>query len=354
MEASRRLTYAPALDGLRAIACLSVMLYHARYLPGGFLGVDIFFTLSGFLITTLLLEELRGETGAVDLRAFWRRRVYRIVPLLATVSVTLFVWACAHGSAVGQATISGALWSLLFVANWAASHQTDAGGALTANWSVSMEEQFYLVWPALFSVLYRWRRSERVVAAVVGTVAIALAVHRFAIAPSADYNRVWFGLDTQADAILAGCAVALGWRCRSKIAPWLGGIGLGALLAFSTNGVFTLQWLLPATTVCTAMLLPFLAERGGWLAWGPLPAIGKRSYGLYLWGSAVNFLAFNVYGLRGATLAVVVFAATFLLTELTYRLVERPLRQLGRSAVRRSPASATAPAGRLRLSLRRP
>lgn len=354
MESSRRLTYAPALDGLRAIACLSVMLYHARYLPGGFLGVDIFFTLSGFLITSLLVEELRGEAGAIDLRAFWRRRIYRIVPLLATVSVTLFVWGSAHGGAVGQSTVVGALASLLFVANWVAAQGVDAGGALTANWSVAMEEQFYLVWPVILSVLYRWRRSERAVAAVVGLAAIGLAVHRFTMASPGNYTRVWFGLDTQADALLAGCAVALGWRCRSRLAPWIAGLGLAAILAFATETPFTLRWLLPATTLCTAMLLPFLLERGGWLAWEPLRAIGRRSYGLYLWGSAINFLAFNVYGLDGPALPLVVLSATFLVTELTYRLVELPLRQLGRRPVRRSPASATAPGGRLRLSLRRP
>jgi peptidoglycan/LPS O-acetylase OafA/YrhL len=350
----RGLTYAPALDGLRAIACLSVMLYHAKYLRGGFLGVDVFFTLSGFLITSLLLEELRGEDGAVDLRAFWRRRIYRIVPLLATVSVTLFVWASAHGGAAGQTTVIGALSSLLFVVNWVASHQTQGGGALTANWSVAMEEQFYLVWPLVLSLLYRWRRSERAAAAIIGAAAIALAVHRFVMVSGTNYTRVWFGIDTQADAVLAGCAVALGWRCRSRIAGALGAVGLVAILVFARETAFTLRWLLPATTICTALVVPVLAERRGWLAWSPLRAIGRRSYGLYLWGSAINYLALDVYGLHGRALVLVVFPATFLVTEMTYRLVELPLRQLGRRPVRRSPASGTVPGGRLRLSLRRP
>src|SRR5437588_9660201 len=195
---TRRLTYAPALDGLRAIACLSVMLYHARYLSGGFLGVDVFFTLSGFLITSLLLDELRSEQGAVDFRAFWRRRIFRIVPLLATVSFTLFLWGWVHGGAQGQATIVGAFSSLLFFVNWVVSHRTEGGGALTANWSVALEEQFYLVWPVVLSGLYRWRRSERAVAATVAAVAAALAVHRFVMVPGTSYTRVWFGIDTQA------------------------------------------------------------------------------------------------------------------------------------------------------------
>ena len=132
-DAPRRLAYAPALDGLRAVACLSVMLYHTEVISGGFLGVDVFFTLSGFLITSLLLDEFRAD-GAVDLRAFWRRRAYRIVPLLATVSLTLGVWGWAHGGEIGHATIVGASASLLFAVNWVASHGTEGAGALGATW----------------------------------------------------------------------------------------------------------------------------------------------------------------------------------------------------------------------------
>jgi peptidoglycan/LPS O-acetylase OafA/YrhL len=344
-----RLTYAPALDGLRAIACLSVMLYHAHYLVGGFLGVDIFFTLSGFLITSLLLDELRAGDD-IDLRAFWRRRVFRIVPLLATVSVTLFAWACVNGSDQAQKTIVGAAASLLFVVNWVVSHSVGAGGALTANWSVAMEEQFYLVWPLLLCLLYRWR-SERALAWVVAGAAAALALHRFAVAPGWGVTRVWFGPDTQADALLAGCAVALGLRCRSRLAGRLALAGLAALLWFAVDSsLFTMRWLLPATVLCTAVIVPVLADHGGWLAWRPLRAIGRRSYGLYLWGTAINYLARDVYGVHGRALLLVVFPATFAVTEVTYRFVEVPLRRLGRRTPRRSPASAPAPAVPLQLS----
>src|SRR5438105_4275931 len=351
-----RLTYAPALDGLRAIACLSVMLYHAKILTGGFLGVDVFFTLSGFLITSLLLDELRADDD-VDLRAFWRRRVFRIIPLLATVSVTLFAWACVNGSDQAQKTIVGAATSLLFVVNWVVSHSTGAGGALTANWSVAMEEQFYLLWPVLLCLLYRWRRSDWTLAWLVAGAAVALAVHRFVVAPGWGVTRVWFGPDTQADALLDGCAVALGLRCRSRLIGRIAMVGLAGLLWFAVDGsLFTMRWLLPATVVCTAVIVPVLADHGGWLAWGPLRAIGRRSYGLYLWGTAINYLAFEVYGLRGRALLLVVFAATFAVTEVTYRLIEVPFRRLGRRPAppRRSPASAPAPGAPLRLSPGRP
>ena len=155
-----------------------MMLYHAKVLTGGFLGVDIFFVLSGFLITSLLLEELRGA-GAVDLRAFWRRRIFRIVPLLVTVTVTVFAWACIDGSPAAHKTIVGAIASLLFVVNWVAANHVGSAGALVANWSVALEEQFYLFWPLVLGLLYRWRRSDRALAFTVAGAAGLLAVHRF-------------------------------------------------------------------------------------------------------------------------------------------------------------------------------
>ena len=328
-----RLAYAPALDGLRAVACLSVMLYHVKVLTGGFLGVDVFFTLSGFLITSLLLDELRAG-GGVDLRAFWRRRVYRIVPLLVTVSATLFAWAVLSTSSQAQRTMVGAATSLLFVVNWVAANHVGSAGALVANWSVALEEQFYLVWPLLLGGLWWWRRSEQALAWMVAGAAAVLAVHRATAVGGWGVARVWFGPDTQADALLAGCAVALGLRCRSRRAGQVALVGLIALLGLAVDGSpFTMRWLVPATILCTALLLPVLADHGGWLAWAPLRAVGRRSYGLYLWGTPISFLAYEVYGLRGLPLLAVAFAATFAVTEVTYRFVEMPLRRLGRRPV---------------------
>ena len=356
MAADRRpLAYAPALDGLRAVACVSVMLYHAKYLHGGFLGVDVFFTLSGFLITSLLLDELRAGGGRVDLRAFWRRRIYRIVPLLVTVTLTWFVWGSVRHDTPGYGTVVGAMASLLFAANWLVSRFSPAAaGALAANWSVAMEEQFYLVWPLVLSLLYRWRRSERTIAALVSTVAVGLALHRYVMAPSLQWNRGWFGISTQADALLAGCAVALGLRCRSRWAGLVGALVLGGLLVHARESIWTLQLLVPATTLATAVLVPVLAEHGGPLGWGPLRAVGRRSYGLYLWSCPINYVALQVYGIRGVPLLLVVFPATFAVTEVTYRLVELPLRRLGRRPATRSRASAPVPAGPLRLSAGQP
>lgn len=351
----RALTYAPALDGLRALSCLAVMLYHAGFLPGGFLGVDIFFTLSGFLITSLLLEELRTR-GSVDLRAFWRRRIFRIVPLFATVSATWFVWGWAVDSPAGDETIIGALAGLLFATNWLLSTHPVTVGALGAGWSVAAEEQFYAVWPVALTAVFRLCRTERRVAAATAVAAVLLAAHRFVMAPHVPWARVWHGMETQADALLVGCAVALGWRCTSRAVAWTAGATLLALLVLCDDGQpLVAQFAIPAVAVSTALLIPLLQENGGWLAWRPLRAVGKRSYGLYLWSYPLTYVAADVHGLSGPLLLLVVFSVTFVVTELTYRLVEVPFRRLGRRRpVRRSPASGTVPGGRLRLSLRRP
>jgi peptidoglycan/LPS O-acetylase OafA/YrhL len=121
--------------------------------------------------------------------------------------------------------------------------------------------------------------------------------------------------------------------------------------------VATYQWFVPATVLCTALLVPVLVDQGGWLSWAPLRAVGRRSYGLYLWGSAITYLIVDVYHWGGPAMLATVFAATFLVTEVTYRLVEVPLRRLGRrsaGAVRRSPASAPAPGAPLLPSAGRP
>src|SRR5439155_23135361 len=241
----------------------------AKVLTGGFLGVDVFFVLSGFLITSLLLDELRSG-GAVDLRAFWRRRIFRIVPLLVTVTVTVFAWALVDGSPEAHRTMVGAVASLAFVVNWVAANHVGSAGALVANWSVALEEQFYLVWPLLLGLLYRWRRSERALAWLVAGVAVALALHRFTAVAGWGVARVWFGPDTQADALLAGCAVALGLRCRSRLAGQVALVGLVGLLGLAVDGSpFTMRWLVPATIACTAVLVPVLADHGRWLAWRP-------------------------------------------------------------------------------------
>ena len=324
----KRLVYAPGLDGLRAVACFAVILYHldVLHVAGGYLGVTVFFTLSGFLITSLLLDEFRA-TGRVDLRGFWRRRVYRIIPLFWVVSGTCGLIGFVAGSAIGRDTARGATGSLLLIVNWLMIRDERFAGVLGGNWSVSVEEQFYLVWPLLFLFLIRRVRNERVLASAAALSAVALAVHR---AGMHDWGRVWLGTDTQADALLIGCAVALGLRCSSRLVAISAGGVLVILLFFAETGLpITWKLFMPAVAVATGLLLPYLQDHGGVLAWPPLTALGRRSYGIYLWGGPVGYISHTVLG-SGLASAAVALLATVAVAEVTYRLVEIPMRRRGR------------------------
>lgn len=344
MKEARKLAYAPGLDGLRGIACLAVLLYHAGvfHFTGGFLGVTVFFTLSGFLITSLLLEELRS-TNRIDMRDFWRRRVYRIIPLFWLVSATAALWAVMDHSAFGRSTLAGATGSMFFVANWVSVTRVFGGGLLNANWSVSVEEQFYFTWPLALGFLYRRVRSERVLAGLVLALATAVATHRWMLAPHAEWKRLAFGTDTQADALLIGCAVALGLRCRSRALSIAAGIGLIALFFLAReDDVTTARLLMPGAALCTALLLPYLQEHPSFLGWRPFVAIGRRSYGVYLWGTPIVVLLRYGLGVTGMPLLVITMGCTFAVNELTYRFVEVPMRRRGRRA-KPDPGVATRP-----------
>jgi len=354
VTASPRLSYSPGLDGMRAVAALAVMLFHLNVLhaTGGYLGVSIFFCLSGFLITSLLLEELR-RSERIDLRAFWRRRAYRIFPLLATVSGACAVWAVFDGSELARHTVTGAVTTALFVTNFAVAHHPDAAGLLNGNWSVAFEEQFYVVWPVVLGVLWRRVRRETAIAwAVAGAAGLVMA-HRYLLAPHAPWSRVWFAPDAGADAVLVGCAVALGLRCRVRAASVGAGILLVSFLFLADARPIAAQQVIPAAVVCTALLLPYLQDHPGLFGWGPLVALGKRSYSFYLWGGPIGYLLRDL-GLPAPLLLATALAATLAVSEVTFRWIEVPLRRLGRRPVRRSPASGTTPAGPLPLSLRRP
>lgn len=327
-----RLAYSPGLDGLRAVACLAVMLYHGDVLhvTGGFLGVTIFLTLSGFLITSLLLDELRVD-GRVDLRGFWRRRVHRIFPLLLVVTATSAVWAVATDSLLAQQTIAGAGATLLFATNWLVAGSDMAAGVLNGNWSVALEEQFYVLWPLLLILIYRRTQSERITSGIVLAAALGVVAYRWTL-DAGDWRWVWYATHTQADGLLAGCAVALGLRCRSGLVAAGAAAIIGILLFVGyPDSTATMHLFMPAAVLATALLIPWLQEHPGVLGWTPIAALGKRSYGLYLWGCPFVYVARFVMG--GHIVVIIAsFAATFLVSEVTYRFVEVPMRRRGRRA----------------------
>ncbi|SEO87293.1 acyltransferase family protein [Amycolatopsis saalfeldensis] len=297
-------THLHALDGLRGLAILGVLLFHTGHLPGGFLGVDLFFTLSGYLITDLLLREAR-ETGGVSLVAFWGRRVRRLVPALAAmlVGVTVLVWVVGPPDLV-RTTLSDGPWVQANLANWhllaeSASYWDRFGSPRVFEhlWSIAVEEQFYLVWPVLLLITVRCGRRLDVRVLVLAAVASAVSlVVMVLLTDPADPTRVYTGTDTRAFSLLLGAAVATRPVRARLTGRWTGVVagvlvaGIGAAWAFA-DGEGSL-WLyrggLFALSAAAALLIGLCAQApdsvvARTLAWQPLRRLGLISYSLYLW-----------------------------------------------------------------------
>jgi len=371
------------LDGVRAFAVLAVMLFHGGVaaLPGGFLGVDAFFVLSGFLITSLLLAE-RARTGRTNLVAFWGRRVRRLLPalllLLATVAV-VSRWVLAPTEL--PALRFDELAAVAYVANWRMMLRggdyfaaTGAPSPLQHTWSLGIEEQFYLVWPLLFvlaaGLAARHRgaaapRTRAILLAVCAAGAVASAVTAAVLYAPLDVDRVYYGTDSRAVALLVGCILGLlldGQPARVRKGPYpslrdvegalphagpstarrhrlLGGLALAGAAAtvalwvtahggdpWLYRGGLTLVALATAAVIAHAVVSPG-SPTARLLALPPLVAVGEISYGLYLWHWPVfGWLSADRTGLSGAALLGLRFLAVFAAATLSYLLVERPIR----------------------------
>jgi peptidoglycan/LPS O-acetylase OafA/YrhL len=353
--------YVPALDGLRGAAVVAVVAFHFGWLPGGWLGVDAFFTLSGFLITSLLLAEAGAAgDGRFDLRAFWRRRVRRLQPAalvaVAAIVATAPWWAPAG---TGASVWREALAALGSVANWQAlwaHHPYAAASAPSAFehfWSLAIEEQFYVVWPlVLFGLAVSRRCDRRTVALVAGAGTVlswsTLALHH------ATLQRAYLGTDGRIGSILLGCTVAAvlplirrDWVIAGAIArqsPNLVGFGaLGALVLLWVAGGWPphvpLAVLLPVHAVLTALVL---VRPSRVLEWRPLVALGRVSYGLYLWHWPVLVLVTpERLGANWLMTDAVRLAVTAACTAASWYLIEHPIR-VGRILPRTRPAWAAA------------
>ncbi len=347
-----RLGYRPALDGLRGIAVALVMVRHLGQpfgVGGGTVGVGTFFALSGFLITTLLIEE-QEATGRVDLGRFWIRRGCRLLPALAVVLAAVVVW---FGLVEHQSYKGPAAYAALYAGNWAQIGGRPFG-ALAHVWTLAVEEHFYLVWPLLFLALSRLRlRTAAVV--TLGLAAASTAVRLGLFAAGASPARLQMGTDTRLDGLLLGCAVALALaharrRPRVALPAAVAAIGvLGVLVAVPPYHSFMLTAgyvLIPlaALTVIGHVVgdgppSPFTTALG----WKPLASLGKISYGLYLWHLPVYAVILpRVLDLPLAVRSAVVVAASVAVAGLSYVAVERPFLRL---KDRRWSARAPSPGG---------
>ena len=352
--------YLPGLDGVRALAVLGVLLYHGdlTWMRGGYLGVDVFFVLSGFLITTLIVEEF-SRSGRVDFKQFYIRRARRLLPALLLVLVvvgalTAFIYRDSAASFRADA-----LASLFYVTNWwyiVADHSYfEAIGRpafLQHLWSLAVEEQFYLIWPAIAVVLLRWRGRRGVFwvalgGSILSTVWMIFLSVSNGFPLEADPSRAYFGTDTHIMGLLLGAALAMVWRpgrlsTRLTVGAQaiITAVGVIALLSivwffwqvgeyspFMYRGGFLILSILVCILIATASHpgAPF----GRMIGSQPWRYIGQRSYGLYLWHWPIFVITRPVLDvpLDGFANLVLRLGLTFVVAELSYRYVEIPIRR---------------------------
>lgn len=379
-----RLSYLPPLDGLRGIAVLAVMLYHLAIpmsggriaFEGGFLGVDIFFVLSGFLITSLLLQEWNGS-GTIDMRRFYLRRALRLLPavlfLLITLAIGLAIAALISERAHNEASdgLKNIPSALFYFANWVEAFRLWDMGLIRMTWSLSIEEQFYLLWPFALRLLLKRGIGPKTLLGLTLGLALASSLWRIALTQSgASWERVYFGSDTRADAILIGCSLGViatsGWLPSSDTArAWVqrlalfGGLGIGAATLVGP-GAFYFRGGLTVVALATATIIAhFLLSPKSWIAHllsiTPLIWVGKRSYGLYLWHAMLflgirTYLSPAVFGAEnvdesGFNLISRVFAivVSFAVAALSYTWIEQPFLRR-KNTLHREPTAAMVPA----------
>ena len=337
--------YEPSLDGIRAIAVLLVMAGHLNLVYAGGLGVDVFFVLSGYLITAILVSEF-SATGQIDLKKFYARRGLRILPAVILLLLVLNIFVAISQPSEQATTFRwDSLGALFYIANWLRAFGHDLG-ILGHLWSLSIEEQFYLLWPITLGFLLSRKLSSNQIILMIGLAVVLVNVDRICLYRGIEsFNRIYNGLDTRADALLVGCALGLsgcrffsrrvlavlgllgaafviyvlfiGYPVPAALQPPIG-LTIGGTL-FALGVVFFLAAILsdPESIFSKTLRLP------------PLVWAGRLSYGLYLW----HFPVFTLVGvwfpeMQATQQIVFKVLATFLCATISFYCLERPCLKL--------------------------
>lgn len=339
----RSIGYVPEFDGLRGLSLLVVVISHGVILypvrrwsliPGGFLGLDMFFVLSGFLITALLLRE-QSMTETLDFGAFYKRRLRRLLPALLTLLV--FHWCYAVFAGYPKQVERGTLLSVCFYyLNWKIATGGEVVLDLRHLWSLSVEEQFYMVWPLAIATALHLRRPFWFVASALLMLIVSVAVNRAILfAHGMQWVPLYNRTDTRGDAILVGALTAQIWvRCRSPgrhlaAAATIASLFLAWCLAFLGPARPSLyQGLFTVIAFAWGIIVLAVLESDWWvsafLRWQPLRVLGRVSYGAYLWHLPVLIMVKrHGAGLPPVLRFTTAFAALAAVTSLSWVLIER-------------------------------
>ncbi|MEJ7584698.1 MAG: acyltransferase family protein [Acidimicrobiales bacterium] len=351
-QGSKNSTYRAHLDGLRALAVYLVVLFHAgadRF-SGGFIGVDVFFVLSGYLVTQVLMRDL-GGSGSIRYGRFYARRFRRLLPAAFVVLViTAAAFTAVASPADALAALDAFKAAFLYSANWFFIHRSDAyfGETVATNpvmhfWSLAVEEQFYLLWPLVLGSLF-WlagrffQGRSSAVRVAVGAGVLASAIWALTLRSDSP-NRAYYGTDARAYQLLAGASIALAPglirtlsrfpRVMRPLAP----TGVATLLMLASSWVHldaVVRGVAVTVTACALIVAVESVDSGlvqGMLSRPPIVYLGKISYGTYLWHWPVILIAARLFELSSvATVGITALVATGL-ASLSYQLLERPLRE---------------------------
>ena len=359
MAAEKGIRYIPAIDGLRAVAVIAVMLYHLgfNWIPGGFLGVDLFFVISGYVITRLLLDSIQ-RSGGLDLRAFYMARIRRLLPPLVFMIITTVIFVGLWAPDTMRRLLGDTPFALFGGMNWwLVFRQTDYFEAigrpplLQHTWSLGVEAQFYLVWPLILLLVLRYFGKNKIPAAALLIAAfsgIALLVVSLQIdaASGSKVSHVYFGTDTHSIGLFLGAALAVRWIPQNleetvsrKAQDFIDGIGiigfLGIIAAFlfieeSDPTLYKLAFPLAGIFGCaiiTSIVHP-ASRFAPILSSKPFIWIGERSYAIYLWHWVVFQVTRPNFDLEGSSWALTALRVliVFFLADISLRLVELPVR----------------------------
>ena len=359
MSTPRGIRYIPAIDGLRAVAVIAVMLYHLGFtwIPGGFLGVDLFFVISGYVITRLLLDSIQ-RSGGLDLRAFYKARIRRLFPPLVFMIFVTIIYISIWAPETMRRFVSDSPFALFGGMNWwLVFRQTDYFDTISRppllqhTWSLGVEAQFYLIWPLILLLVLRQFGKAKIpgaalfIAAISG-IALLLVSFEVDAANASQVSHVYFGTDTHSIGLFLGAALAVSWipqnlqeQVNKRAQDFIDGIGvigfvglLGVFLLINENDPTLYKLAFPLAGLFGCAILTSIVHPASRFA--PILSnkvavwIGERSYAIYLWHWVVFQVTRPAVDLEGSTWALYALRilVVFALADISLRLVELPVR----------------------------